>query len=77
MTTPPRSYAAGRWYTAPRLGPQDPVAFTGSAATGLASHGGLGRAGGGAELGGLESVRHHMQTVAVQGSPAVLDAVAG
>ncbi|GAA1859521.1 phenylacetic acid degradation bifunctional protein PaaZ [Pseudonocardia ailaonensis] len=38
-------------------------------------HGGPGRAGGGAELGGLESVRHHMQTVAVQGSPSVLDAV--
>ncbi|MGI5129745.1 phenylacetic acid degradation bifunctional protein PaaZ [Pseudonocardia sp. CA-107938] len=38
-------------------------------------HGGPGRAGGGAELGGLESVRHHMQVVAVQGSPAVLAAV--
>ncbi|SDH50475.1 phenylacetic acid degradation bifunctional protein PaaZ [Pseudonocardia oroxyli] len=40
-------------------------------------HGGPGRAGGGAELGGLESVHHHLQRIAVQGSPAALAAVRG
>ncbi|MEU7812311.1 phenylacetic acid degradation bifunctional protein PaaZ [Pseudonocardia sp. NPDC049154] len=40
-------------------------------------HGGPGRAGGGAELGGLESVHHHLQRVAVQGSPLALAAVRG
>jgi oxepin-CoA hydrolase/3-oxo-5,6-dehydrosuberyl-CoA semialdehyde dehydrogenase len=38
-------------------------------------HGGPGRAGGGEELGGLRGVLHHMQRTAVQGSPAMLDAV--
>ncbi|WP_018135068.1 phenylacetic acid degradation bifunctional protein PaaZ [Acaricomes phytoseiuli] len=40
-------------------------------------HGGPGRAGGGEELGGMLSVRHHMQRTAVQGSPDVLTAVTG
>ncbi|HUY44321.1 MAG TPA: hypothetical protein VMV92_01135 [Streptosporangiaceae bacterium] len=30
-------------------------------------HGGPGRAGGGAELGGLRAVRHYLQRTAVQG----------
>ncbi len=38
-------------------------------------HGGPGRAGGGEEEGGLRAVLHHLQRTAVQGSPAVLDAV--
>jgi oxepin-CoA hydrolase/3-oxo-5,6-dehydrosuberyl-CoA semialdehyde dehydrogenase len=38
-------------------------------------HGGPGRAGGGEELGGIRSVRHHMQRTAVQASPRVLAAV--
>jgi oxepin-CoA hydrolase/3-oxo-5,6-dehydrosuberyl-CoA semialdehyde dehydrogenase len=38
-------------------------------------HGGPGRAGGGAELGGLESVHHHLQRTAVQASPAALAAI--
>ncbi len=40
-------------------------------------HGGPGRAGGGEELGGMHSVRHHMQRTAVQASPRVLAAVTG
>lgn len=40
-------------------------------------HGGPGRAGGGEELGGLRGVLHYMQRTAVQGSPAILSAVAG
>ena len=40
-------------------------------------HGGPGRAGGGAELGGVEAVRHHLQRTAVQASPAMLTAVTG
>ena len=36
-----------------------------------------GRAGGGEELGGLRAVRHHMQRVAVQGSPALLSKLTG
>lgn len=35
-------------------------------------HGGPGRAGGSEELGGIRAVRHHMQRVAVQGSPSML-----
>ncbi|ODU07691.1 MAG: hypothetical protein ABS81_00960 [Pseudonocardia sp. SCN 72-86] len=35
-------------------------------------HGGPGRAGGGAELGGLASVHHHLQRTAVQGTPDIL-----
>jgi len=38
-------------------------------------HGGPGRAGGGEEEGGLRAVLHHMQRTAVQGSPAMLEAV--
>ena len=40
-------------------------------------HGGPGRAGGGAELGGIRAVLHHMQRTAVQASPKVLAAVTG
>ncbi|MGP7999090.1 MAG: phenylacetic acid degradation bifunctional protein PaaZ [Streptosporangiaceae bacterium] len=40
-------------------------------------HGGPGRAGGGAELGGIRAVLHHMQRTAVQASPAMLTAVTG
>ncbi|MDQ1566495.1 MAG: oxepin-CoA hydrolase / 3-oxo-5,6-dehydrosuberyl-CoA semialdehyde dehydrogenase, partial [Actinomycetota bacterium] len=40
-------------------------------------HGGPGRAGGGEELGGLRSVHHHLQRVAVQGSPDMLSALTG
>jgi oxepin-CoA hydrolase / 3-oxo-5,6-dehydrosuberyl-CoA semialdehyde dehydrogenase len=40
-------------------------------------HGGPGRAGGGEELGGMHSVRHHLQRTAVQASPRVLAAVTG
>lgn len=38
-------------------------------------HGGPGRAGGGEEMGGIRGVKHYMQRVAVQGSPAMLTAV--
>jgi oxepin-CoA hydrolase/3-oxo-5,6-dehydrosuberyl-CoA semialdehyde dehydrogenase len=40
-------------------------------------HGGPGRAGGGEEEGGLRAVRAHLQRTAIQGSPAVLDALFG
>ncbi len=40
-------------------------------------HGGPGRAGGGRELGGMRSVREHLQITAVQGSPAMLTAITG
>lgn len=40
-------------------------------------HGGPGRAGGGEELGGIRSVKHHMQRTALQGSPDMLTAVTG
>jgi 3,4-dehydroadipyl-CoA semialdehyde dehydrogenase len=39
-------------------------------------HGGPGRAGGGEELGGLRGLRFHLQRSAIQGSPAMLDALA-
>ncbi|GAB3345977.1 phenylacetic acid degradation bifunctional protein PaaZ [Modestobacter lapidis] len=39
-------------------------------------HGGPGRAGGGEEEGGLRAVLHHMQRVAIQGSPALLESFA-
>lgn len=39
-------------------------------------HGGPGRAGGGEELGGIRGVKHFMQRTAIQGGPAVLDALA-
>ncbi len=38
-------------------------------------HGGPGRAGGGEELGGLRSVNHYLQNVALQGSPNQLTAI--
>jgi oxepin-CoA hydrolase/3-oxo-5,6-dehydrosuberyl-CoA semialdehyde dehydrogenase len=40
-------------------------------------HGGPGRAGGGEELGGIRAVKHYMQRSGIQGSPAVIAAVAG
>lgn len=40
-------------------------------------HGGPGRAGGGEELGGARAVLHHMQRVAVQGSPTTLMNITG
>ncbi|MFC9933561.1 phenylacetic acid degradation bifunctional protein PaaZ [Glutamicibacter sp. NPDC127525] len=40
-------------------------------------HGGPGRAGGGEELGGIRSVKHHMQRTAVQGSPNMITALSG
>ncbi len=40
-------------------------------------HGGPGRAGGGEELGGIRSVKHHMQRTAVQGSPNMLTSLTG
>jgi oxepin-CoA hydrolase/3-oxo-5,6-dehydrosuberyl-CoA semialdehyde dehydrogenase len=41
----------------------------------MLTHGGPGRAGGGEEMGGLRGLKHYMQRVAVQGSPAMLTAV--
>src|SRR5208283_5177278 len=38
-------------------------------------HGGLGRAGGGEELGGIRGVHHYLQRTALQGSPARLSAL--
>ncbi|MCY7422290.1 MAG: phenylacetic acid degradation bifunctional protein PaaZ [Chitinophagaceae bacterium] len=38
-------------------------------------HGGPGRAGGGEEMGGVRGVKHYMQRVALQGSPAMLTAI--
>lgn len=38
-------------------------------------HGGPGRAGGGAELGGIAGVKHHMNKVAVQADPTTLAAI--
>ena len=38
-------------------------------------HGGPGRAGGGEELGGLRGLRFYMQRTAVQGAPALIDAL--
>ena len=40
-------------------------------------HGGPGRAGGGEELGGMRALKHYMQRSAVQGTPRLLDHVAG
>jgi 3,4-dehydroadipyl-CoA semialdehyde dehydrogenase len=39
-------------------------------------HGGPGRAGNGEELGGLRGLSFYMQRSAIQGSPALLDALA-
>lgn len=41
----------------------------------LLHHGGPGRAGGGQELGGIRSVHHYLQTVALQGHPTMLTQV--
>lgn len=41
----------------------------------LMNHGGPGRAGGGQELGGIRSVKHYLQTVALQGHPTMLSQV--
>ena len=41
------------------------------------THGGPGRAGGGEELGGVRSIKHHMQRTSVQGSPDILRAITG
>jgi oxepin-CoA hydrolase/3-oxo-5,6-dehydrosuberyl-CoA semialdehyde dehydrogenase len=38
-------------------------------------HGGPGRAGGGEELGGIRSVKHYLQTTALQGHPTFITAV--
>ncbi|HVL83720.1 MAG TPA: phenylacetic acid degradation bifunctional protein PaaZ [Pseudonocardia sp.] len=40
-------------------------------------HGGPGRAGGGAEMGGIRGVLHHMQLTAVQADPDTLTAITG
>ena len=40
-------------------------------------HGGPGRAGGGEEMGGIRGVLHHMQRIAVQGSPDTITAIGG
>ena len=40
-------------------------------------HGGPGRAGGGAEMGGMRGVYHHMQRTAIQASPRMLTAATG
>jgi oxepin-CoA hydrolase / 3-oxo-5,6-dehydrosuberyl-CoA semialdehyde dehydrogenase len=40
-------------------------------------HGGPGRAGGGAEMGGMRGVHHYMQRTAVQASPRMLQAATG
>ncbi|MBL7738305.1 MAG: phenylacetic acid degradation bifunctional protein PaaZ [Chitinophagaceae bacterium] len=41
----------------------------------LLVHGGPGRAGGGEEMGGIRGVKHYMQRVALQGSPASITAI--
>ncbi len=41
----------------------------------LLVHGGPGRAGGGEEMGGIRGIKHYMQRVALQGSPASLTAI--
>lgn len=41
------------------------------------THGGPGRAGGGEELGGVRSIKHHMQRTAIQGSPDIVRAITG
>ncbi|HLG40772.1 MAG TPA: phenylacetic acid degradation bifunctional protein PaaZ, partial [Chitinophagaceae bacterium] len=41
----------------------------------LLVHGGPGRAGGGEEMGGIRGVKHYMQRVAIQGSPAMITAI--
>jgi len=41
----------------------------------LLVHGGPGRAGGGAEMGGIRGVKHYLQTTAVQGHPTMITAV--
>jgi oxepin-CoA hydrolase/3-oxo-5,6-dehydrosuberyl-CoA semialdehyde dehydrogenase len=41
------------------------------------THGGPGRAGGGEEMGGVRGVKHYMQRVALQSSPAMIAAITG
>ncbi|MFI5130810.1 MAG: phenylacetic acid degradation bifunctional protein PaaZ, partial [Chitinophagales bacterium] len=41
----------------------------------LLVHGGPGRAGGGEEMGGIRGVKHYMQRVAIQSSPATITAI--
>lgn len=41
----------------------------------LLVHGGPGRAGGGEEMGGIRGVKHYMQRMALQGSPATITAI--
>ncbi|HSU28288.1 MAG TPA: phenylacetic acid degradation bifunctional protein PaaZ [Chitinophagaceae bacterium] len=41
----------------------------------LLVHGGPGRAGGGEEMGGIRGVKHYLQRVAIQGSPASITAI--
>ncbi|HYM93313.1 MAG TPA: phenylacetic acid degradation bifunctional protein PaaZ [Chitinophagaceae bacterium] len=41
----------------------------------LLVHGGPGRAGGGEEMGGVRGIKHYMQRVAIQGSPAAITAI--
>jgi oxepin-CoA hydrolase/3-oxo-5,6-dehydrosuberyl-CoA semialdehyde dehydrogenase len=41
----------------------------------LLIHGGPGRAGGGEEMGGVRGVKHYLQRVAIQGSPATITAI--
>jgi len=43
----------------------------------MLNHGGPGRAGGGAELGGMRAIKHYMQRCAVQATPSQLTAIAG
>ncbi len=55
------------------LNPRDAKSTTGHGSPlPLLKHGGPGRAGGGEELGGLLSVKHHLIRVAVQGDPQTL-----
>jgi len=41
------------------------------------THGGPGRAGGGEEMGGVRGVKHYMQRIALQSSPAMIAAITG
>jgi oxepin-CoA hydrolase/3-oxo-5,6-dehydrosuberyl-CoA semialdehyde dehydrogenase len=66
---------SGRWY----LGSEKMAeqAFGSGIAMAQSMHGGPGRAGGGAELGGLEGVRLYSQKVALQGSRFMIDKLFG
>ena len=67
--------AAGRLYVGSESSAAD--APGSGAALPQALHGGPGRAGGGEELGGLVGVKLYLQRVAVQGSKALVNEVAG